>query len=547
MLKDGAMNVSGTDDSFGGSGDPPPNGSGRDAVTDPSHTPLPTVAVILAGGTGVRVGLKLPKQLLKISGKPIIQHTLEVFSRSPLIDEIIVMMTPGHLESVEKIVANNGLTKVTRVLAGGSSRSETTRLALEAIGGTECNVLLHDAVRPLVDQRIITDCVRALTRYEAIDVAIPSADTIITVDDVARDDSSTATAESGADVDEVITDIPSRDRLRRGQTPQGFRVSTLRAAYEAAEADPDFTATDDCGVVRRYLPHVPIYVVPGAEHNMKITHPVDVYLADKLFQLAAHRQPPHLSEAVYRDRIAGRTAVIFGGSYGIGAAIGEMLTGYGATVLSFSRSATGTYVENPEHVAAALLRAQQETGRVDFVVNTAGVLRTGALVDTDDAGIDEVLKVNYLAPVQIARAALPYLQRTHGSLLYFTSSSYTRGRAGYSLYSSTKAAVVNLTQALADEWSEVGVRVNCVNPERTATPMRVKAFGEEPADTLLSANEVARTAVDVLIDDTTGLIIDVRRAPGGHTLSEERSPEQDPITAAAAEAEEDAAAEAIHG
>jgi 2-C-methyl-D-erythritol 4-phosphate cytidylyltransferase len=96
-------------------------------------------------------------------------------------------------------------------------------------------------------------------------------------------------------------------------------------------------------------------------------------------------------------------------------------------------------------------------------------------------------------------------------MLLYTSSSYTMGRAGYSLYSSAKAAIVNLTQALADEWSATGVRINCVNPERTATPMRTAAFGDEPAGTLLSSIQVASTSIDVLLSDLTGQTIDVRR------------------------------------
>jgi 2-C-methyl-D-erythritol 4-phosphate cytidylyltransferase len=96
-------------------------------------------------------------------------------------------------------------------------------------------------------------------------------------------------------------------------------------------------------------------------------------------------------------------------------------------------------------------------------------------------------------------------------MLLFTSSSYTRGRSGYSLYSSAKAATVNLTQALADEWSASGVRINCVNPERTATPMRTKAFGEEPGDSLLDSMSVARASLDILVSGQTGHIIDVRK------------------------------------
>jgi 2-C-methyl-D-erythritol 4-phosphate cytidylyltransferase len=95
--------------------------------------------------------------------------------------------------------------------------------------------------------------------------------------------------------------------------------------------------------------------------------------------------------------------------------------------------------------------------------------------------------------------------------LLFTSSSYTRGRSGYSLYSSAKAAVVNLTQALADEWAAFGVRVNCLNPERTGTPMRTKAFGDEPPGSLLDSMEVAGAALDTLLSTGTGHIVDLRK------------------------------------
>jgi ribitol-5-phosphate 2-dehydrogenase (NADP+) / D-ribitol-5-phosphate cytidylyltransferase len=465
---------------------------------------LLNVAVVLAGGTGQRMGLEIPKQLVKIAGKPIMQHTLQVFESSPRIDEIIVAMTPGFTDEAEAIVASAGCTKVSRVIEGGATRTETTMRAIEAVGATapEANVLFHDAVRPFIDHRVIDDCVTALERYEAVDVAIPSADTIIKVDDYGGT---------------VIKDVPRRDLLRRGQTPQCFRLSTIREAYRLALADPDFTggkvtATDDCSVVLRYLPDVPIVVVPGSEQNMKVTHPVDVFLADKLFQLSSQAPPPSPEdEKDYESSLTGRTVVVFGGSQGIGADIAELTRAFGARVYAFSRSETGTHVESLDDVEKALATAYEETGRIDYVVNTAGVLHTGRLDEIDDATIDESLRINYLGPLRVARAAIGYLRESKGQLLLYTSSSYTRGRAGYSLYSSAKAATVNLTQALADEWADDGVRINCINPERTATPMRTRAFGEEPAGTLLSSRDVAMTSIDVLISDLTGHTVDIRR------------------------------------
>jgi ribitol-5-phosphate 2-dehydrogenase (NADP+) / D-ribitol-5-phosphate cytidylyltransferase len=260
--------------------------------------------------------------------------------------------------------------------------------------------------------------------------------------------------------------------------------------------------------VLRYLPAVPIKVVAGSDENIKVTHPVDVHIADKLFQLSTHR----------RDHIAGddellrdRTLVVFGGSYGIGEEVAAQAAERGAKVFAFSRSLTNTFVEQSADVAAALHQAHAATGRLDYVVLTAGMLQTGALADADEESIDGMLAVNYRAPITIARLALPYLTPNRGQLLLFTSSSYTRGRAGYALYSSVKAAIVNLTQALADEWAPLGVRVNCINPERTSTPMRVRAFGDEPEHTLLPATTVALASLDVLTSPLTGHVIDVRR------------------------------------
>lgn len=455
---------------------------------------LRSVAVILAGGVGQRLGLNTPKQLLKVAGKTILEHTVALFNGSPEIDEIVVMMTPGYLAEAEEIVARAGFGKVSQILEGGDSRTETTWRALKALGPAECNVLLHDAARPLLKPSIITDSVHALETYEAVDVAIPSSDTVVVA----------APGPRG----EIIRDIPDRSRLRRGQTPQSFRLSVIREAYERAFADPEFDrqpATDDCGVVLRYLPDVPIAIVRGSEHNIKVTHPVDVHIADKLFQLTAATAPLPTTFA-YREALAGKTVIVFGGSSGIGADVVELARGYGAEVHSFSRSQNNVSVEDYDAVAKTLAKV----GRADFVVNTAGVLHMGKLAEAGEEAIAETVGVNYLGPVNVARAAYPYLRESRGRLLLYTSSSYTRGRADYSLYSSSKAAVVNLTQALADEWAEDGIRVNCVNPERTNTPMRERAFGEEPAETLLSPRAVAQTSIDVLISDLTGQVVDVR-------------------------------------
>ena len=121
-----------------------------------------TIGVILAGGTGSRVGLAIPKQLLKIAGKAVMEHTLDVFADSEVIDEIFILMHPDHLDAAEAMAAK--YPKVTRVLAGGETRNESTRAALAGLAdrSADTKVLFHDAVRPLLEPRIINDLVDAL-------------------------------------------------------------------------------------------------------------------------------------------------------------------------------------------------------------------------------------------------------------------------------------------------------------------------------------------------------------------------------------------------
>ncbi|GAA2516228.1 bifunctional cytidylyltransferase/SDR family oxidoreductase [Rarobacter incanus] len=448
---------------------------------------------MLAGGIGSRLGLSVPKQLVKIAGKTILEHTVNALNESPEIDELIVMITPGWSENVATLLGER-FGKLTRILEGGNTRNETTQrlidaLAEDAASEGELKLVLHDAVRPLVDNRMIAASVAALDEFGAVDVVIPSSDTIVEVDE-----------------DEVITSIPPRGRLRRGQTPQSFLYSVLKSAYELAANDPDFAATDDCGVVLTYRPDVPIKTVEGAEHNMKVTHPIDLYIADKLFQLAS--QP---AAQVDLSELSGKVIVVLGGSYGIGAEMARIARSAGAIVEAHGRSTTGLHVESEQSIAAAFQAAHDAHGRIDAVVLTAGVLRMGRLNETTPEEVAQTVEVNFLAPIRVAQAAYPYLKESRGHLLFFTSSSYTRGRENYSLYSSTKAAVVNLTQALSEEWAPVGIKVNVINPERTATPMRSNAFGEEPPGTLLSAEQVADSALAVLTTQSTGVVVDVRR------------------------------------
>lgn len=448
------------------------------------------IAVILAGGVGERLGMSTPKQFFKVAGKMVVEHTVDVFERNPRIDEIAIVSNPMLISDFENIVLRNKWRKVKKILKGGKERYDSSLSAIRAYQDEDVNLVFHDAVRPLVSQRILNDVIDALEDHRAIDVAIPSADTIIEVDDKG-----------------YISSIPDRSKLRRGQTPQAFDRQLIADAYERALMDPQFKTTDDCGVVRKYSDE-PVFVVRGEESNMKLTYREDTYMLDKLFQLK-NTEPQDISHVgdIFRDKVA----VVFGGSYGIGKNIVEMLEQSGARVFSYSRTENHIDVGQREDVARALTEAHKQAGRIDYVICTAGVLNKEPLTTMDYATIQAAVQTNYLGTVNVALEAHPYLKQTEGKLVFFTSSSYTRGRAFYSIYSSTKAAIVNFVQAVAQEWDGDGIKINCINPERTKTPMRQKNFGIEPDDTLLMPERVAEATLRTLASDCTGQVIDVRR------------------------------------
>lgn len=359
--------------------------------------------------------------------------------------------------------------------------------------GEDINLIFHDAVRPLVNNRIISDCISALKTYNAVDVAIKTTDTIIQA-------SST----------DCITGIPLREHLRNGQTPQAFKLSTIKRAYELALQDSEFRTTDDCGVVYKYLPEESVYIVNGEQFNMKLTYKEDLFLLDKLFQLrSASLQNMEITEHS-KCSLPTSVIVVFGGSYGIGKNIVEICERYGAHVYSFSRSKNGIDVSSQEDVIKALREVFEKEKHIDAVINTAGLLDKEPLANMNYDEVYKSIQVNYTGAVIIAKESYPYLKQGKGALLLFTSSSYTRGRSLYSLYSSSKAAIVNFTQAISEEWYDQGIRINCINPERTKTPMRIRSFGMEPESTLLDPKIVAIVSVNTVFSSLTGEVIDVK-------------------------------------
>ena len=362
-------------------------------------------------------------------------------------------------------------------------------------------MLFHDAVRPFIDHRVIEDCVNALDRTRPSTWRSPRP---------TRSSRWTTTAD-------VINDVPVAILAAPRADPAGFRLSTIREAYRVAQADPDFTAapTDDCSVVLRYLPGRADQVDRTApSENIKVTHPVDVFLADKLFQLALARRRPRRS-APRRTTPSSCPARPSSSSAAATASARTSPSWPGRSAHGSTRSPGPRPAPTSRasaDVEAALPRPHFETGRIDYVVITAGILHNGALDEIDEAIVEESLQVNYLGPVQIARAAIGYLQQTKGQLLLYTSSSLHAGPRPL------RALLLDQGrpgQPHSGAGRRMGRRTGCAStastpngPRRRCAP---RAFGEEPEDSLLASRDVALTSIDVLISDLTGHTIDIRR------------------------------------
>ena len=209
-----------------------------------------------------------PKQFLELDGLPILIHSLRAFAQAPRVSEMYVAVRKPEMKRVQAQIAEYGaeygFAGRVHVVEGGEKRQESVAHALaELPAGADDIVLVHDAVRPLIDAATIERTIDAVAESGAAIVGLPAVDTIKQVERTAQ----------GA----IITATIPRESIVQAQTPQGFRVGLLRQAFAEAEAD-GFVGTDEASLVERAGQAV--HVVPGSQVNLKITQPGDLELAE---------------------------------------------------------------------------------------------------------------------------------------------------------------------------------------------------------------------------------------------------------------------------
>jgi 2-C-methyl-D-erythritol 4-phosphate cytidylyltransferase len=205
-----------------------------------------------------------PKQFLALDGIPILIHSLRAFAAVERIKAIYVAVRKNEVERVEAQAEEFGFAGRVRVVEGGDNRQESVAHALAALpAGPDDIVLVHDAVRPLIDAATIDRTIDAVIEHGAAIVGLPAIDTIKQVQRTAH----------GA----IITSTIPREFIVQAQTPQGFRYGLLQKAFAEATSD-GFVGTDEASVVERA--GLPVAVVAGSQVNLKITQPGDLELAE---------------------------------------------------------------------------------------------------------------------------------------------------------------------------------------------------------------------------------------------------------------------------
>jgi len=219
------------------------------------------VAIVVAGGKGVRFGGDRPKQFLELNGTPIIVHTLRQFELSQEIEKVIVVLPGPEVAGFQSLIEKFCLRKISRVVSGGETRAQSVKNGLAAIDEAEV-VAVHDAVRPLVTHDEIDRNVAAAAESGAAILAAPVSETIKEV------------------ADNLIVSTVARAQLRRALTPQSFRFELLKRAYQDLDAleAAGVDVTDDSFLVERL--GIAVTVVEGSARNIKLTTEEDLKWAE---------------------------------------------------------------------------------------------------------------------------------------------------------------------------------------------------------------------------------------------------------------------------
>ena len=424
---------------------------------------MKNIGIILAGGLGERFGDTTPKQFIILHGRRVIDYSVSTFLKHNQINSVIIVCPKDWIKIIENEYPN------CRVIGGGKTRRESSYNGLTACPSDTKNVLIHDAARPFIDKDIISRCIFALEGHKAVDTVISSSDTIVEADN------------------NIIINMPLRDNMFLGQTPQAFDYETILTAHKSFKGD----TTDDIRLVKSN--NIECCTIEGSVYNFKLTNQPDIYLAERITQIQGQK-------GTNIPKFNKKNVLIFGGTGGIGSGIGNLLQNLGANVKCLGSEIDLRLNELPKDLYK---------NKYDIIIHSAGIFRMKSLNESTIEDWNEMFYVNLRSSFLVSKLAAQTLNNP-GWLIYIGSSSSNRGRANQAIYASSKAGLNNLAQSLSAELQPLGIRVNCINPPRTNTPMREKAFPKEDKSLLADPLMVAEDILQYCYGDETGHIVNLK-------------------------------------
>ena len=222
-------------------------------------------ALIFAGGTGKRMNSRAkPKQFLELHGKSVIIYTVEIFEKHPEVDDITIVCLEGWIGELEYQLKKNLIQKVKVIVPGGATGHESIALGLEAmkdIASDDDIVLIHDGVRPLITDKIISENIEAVKKYGSAITAAPAAETVV---------------EACEAPDLRISSVTERGHTYTAKAPQSFLYGEILEAYRKSKEE-GFLAIDSAHLLN-HQGRDDLHIVPCSRHNLKITEPADYYI-----------------------------------------------------------------------------------------------------------------------------------------------------------------------------------------------------------------------------------------------------------------------------
>ncbi|MES2199371.1 MAG: D-ribitol-5-phosphate cytidylyltransferase [Chlamydiota bacterium] len=446
------------------------------------------VAILLMGGQGERFNSPLPKQFHPIGGKPVFIHTLETFIKMNVFTKIILPCPTEWQETALTLISSLPYKEHIQVISGGSCRQESSYLSLLSCDGDTDYVVIHDAVRPFVSQKILQENIEQALLHGAVDTCIPSADTLV------------HSLEG-----DWINNIPLRKEFLRGQTPQSFSFKLILEAHKKALTEKLENSSDDCSLVKSF--GHPVKIVMGSEHNIKITSELDLFLAERLLQYPLEETP--LFDLLQPEKLKGKIFAVTGATGGIGQTICQKLLELGAIPIEISKTTSQVKADltKYEEVKRVFNEIHTRHGAIHGLINCIGTFKVKNLEHLSEIEIEQTIADNLTSIIYCCQCSKI---QSGGHIINVASSSYSRGRKEYPVYSAAKAAVVNFTQALAEARPEL--YVNVIVPQRTNTLLRRANFPNEDQSSLLHPQEIAEKIAQLLHSTkVSGAILEVRK------------------------------------